>query len=146
MEVIILEKTFKPLEFLSDYKQASEEITSNVGAENVFIGTMRDNNLKDKVLSMRLEHYPEMTKKYITKICESAEKRWAIIDALVVHRVGEILPGEPIVLVAVWAEHRHDAYDVNRYIMENLKYNAPFWKREKLENGKQRWVKENTPA
>ena len=146
MEVIILDKTFKPLEFLSDYKQASREITSNVGAESLFIGTMRDNNLEDKVLSMRLEYYPEMTKKHIMQICESAKKKWKIVDVLVVHRVGEILPGQPIVMVVVWAGHRRDAYEANRYIMEDLKYNAPFWKSETLENGKERWVKENTPA
>jgi len=146
MKVIILDKTFKPLEFLSDYKKSLREIASNVGAESLFIGTMRDNNLKNKVLSMHLNHYPEMTKKHIEKICKSAEKKWPIVDALVVHRVGEILPGDAIVMVAVWAEHRHEAYEANRYIMEELKHNAPFWKRERLENGVQRWVKENTPA
>ena len=146
MKVIILDKAFKPLEFLSDYKKSTREIASNVSAESLFIGTMRDNNLKNKILSMRLEYYPEMTQKHIEKICESAKKRWPIVDALVVHRVGEILPGEAIVMVVVWAEHRRESYEANRYIMEDLKHNAPFWKREMLENGEQRWVKENTPA
>jgi molybdopterin synthase catalytic subunit len=63
---------------------------------------------------------------------------------LVIHRVGHILPNEPIVLVAVWSSHRGDAYDANRFIMEKLKSEAPFWKKELLDNNQARWVIKNT--
>ena len=79
------------------------------------------------------------------KIAEEAGCRWEILDALIIHRVGAMEPGEPIVLVAVWAAHRAAAFDACRYLIEELKSRAPFWKKEKLAEG-ERWVEKNTPG
>jgi molybdopterin synthase catalytic subunit len=85
-----------------------------------------------------------MTEQQLGKIVAEAEAQWQILDTLVVHRVGNILPEQPIVLVAVWSSHRGDAFDASRFIMEALKSRAPFWKKEWLVNGQQRWVENNT--
>jgi molybdopterin synthase catalytic subunit len=93
---------------------------------------------------MTLEHYPGMTEKHLEKIVAEAVGQWPVIDALVVHRVGDVLPNEPIVLVAVWTAHRGDAFDASRYIMEALKSTAPFWKKELLASEAERWLINNT--
>jgi len=113
------------------------------GATASFVGTMRDFNEDSKVQSMSLEHYPGMTEKQLQQICASACERWSVQDVLVMHRVGEIHIGDSIVLVAVWSAHRGDAFDACRAVMEELKHNAPFWKKEKLED-RERWVEKNT--
>jgi molybdopterin synthase catalytic subunit len=92
---------------------------------------------------MTLEHYPGMTEKYLLKIIQQAEQQWPLLDTLVIHRVGDILPDDSIVLVAVWSTHRASAFDASRFIMEELKSNAPFWKKETLAGGT-RWVEKNT--
>ena len=116
-----------------------------VGAAAVFVGTMRDVNGGDAVVSMTLEHYPGMTERHLEKISGEAAVRWNVIDTLIVHRVGELRPTDPIVLVAVWSAHRKDAFEACRWLMEELKSNAPFWKKEQLEGGS-RWVEKNTPG
>jgi molybdopterin synthase catalytic subunit len=93
---------------------------------------------------MTLEHYEGMTEKQLAKIVEQASQQWAVLDALIVHRVGDILPNEPIVLVSVWTMHRGDAFDACRFIMEALKSHAPFWKKELLITDEERWVTHNT--
>jgi len=113
------------------------------GAAAVFIGTMRDFNDGAPVETMSLEHYPGMTEKHVETICAEAGTRWAVQDCLVLHRSGEIRVGEPIVLVAVWAAHRGDAMDACRFIIEDLKARAPFWKKERA-GGSSRWVESNT--
>lgn len=105
---------------------------------------MRDFNEGDKIQSMTLDYYPGMTEKQLGKILEEAENRWAVVDSLIVHRVAEIKPDEAIVVVAVWSSHRGDAFDACRFIMEALKSNAPFWKKESLDKGQTRWVEKNT--
>jgi molybdopterin synthase catalytic subunit len=92
---------------------------------------------------MTLEHYPGMTEKELERIIGEAHERWQLLDELVIHRVGELLPNEPIVLVAVWSAHRKDAFEACRHIMEALKSRAPFWKKERLDQGV-RWVDKNT--
>jgi len=109
------------------------------GACASFVGTMRDFNVGDQVHSMSLEHYPEMTQQFLDKICAEAVSRWDLIDCLIVHRYGEIKPGEPIVLTAAWSTHRAEAFDACRYLIEELKARAPFWKKEKTDTG-ERWV------
>ncbi|MCK5667314.1 MAG: molybdenum cofactor biosynthesis protein MoaE [Thiotrichaceae bacterium] len=126
------------------YQQNQDNLAGKFGATSVFIGSMRDFNAGDDVSSMILEHYPEMTEKQLGIIVEEAIKQWPVLDALVVHRVGEIYPEQPIVLVAVWTSHRGDAFDACRYIMEALKSRAPFWKKERLVNDAERWVEKNT--
>lgn len=116
------------------------------GATASFVGTMRNHNEGDDVTSMTLEHYPEMTEKQLISIIEDARQQWEIIDALIVHRVGEIKPGHPIVLTAVCSAHRAAAFDACRFLMEALKSRATFWKKETLASGEHRWVEKNTPG
>lgn len=113
------------------------------GATACFVGTMRDYNDGNTVSAMTLEHYPGMTEKHIGTICAEAAQRWSLHDVLVLHRVGSIVPGEAIVVVAVWSAHRGDAQDACRFIIEDLKSRAPFWKQEQVPHGR-RWVSANT--
>ncbi|HDP88628.1 MAG TPA: molybdenum cofactor biosynthesis protein MoaE [Thioalkalivibrio sp.] len=119
---------------------------AGVGATAVFVGSMRDLNEGDAVTAMTLEHYPGMTEKHLAAIIEEAGRRWDLIDCLIVHRVGEILPTDPIVLTAAWSAHRKDAFEACRFLMEELKSRAPFWKKETLADGGERWVEKNTPG
>lgn len=112
----------------------------------VFVGTMRDRNEGDAVRSMHLEHYPEMTQTHLEELTAEAVQQHELSAVLLRHRVGVIRPGDPIVLVAVWAAHRKAAYAGNRFLMEALKSAAPFWKQEELESGEKRWVERNTPG
>ena len=118
----------------------------SVGATASFVGTMRNHNEGDAVTAMTLEHYPGMTEKQLEAVISEAKSRWDIIDALIVHRVGEIKPGDPIVLTAVCSAHRAAAFDACRFLMEALKSRATFWKKETLASGEQRWVEKNTPG
>jgi molybdopterin synthase catalytic subunit len=113
------------------------------GALTTFVGTMRDFNEGNEVRVMFLEHYPGMTESYLQRINEEALSRWKILDVLLIHRVGEVFPGDPIVLVAVWSAHRAAAFEACRFLIEELKTRAPFWKKETLESGV-RWVEKNT--
>lgn len=116
------------------------------GATASFVGTMRHHNEGDTVTAMTLEHYPGMTEKQLQGVIDEAKSRWDIIDALIVHRVGDILPGNPIVLTAVCSAHRAAAFDACRFLMEALKSRATFWKKETLASGETRWVEKNTPG
>ncbi|MBD3669798.1 MAG: molybdenum cofactor biosynthesis protein MoaE [Gammaproteobacteria bacterium] len=146
MPVEIRKQAFQPWQVLQEYEAGQHaQVGGQYGATAVFVGTMRDFNEGDGVSAMTLEHYPEMTERYLERIVEEAEQRWNLLDALIVHRVGEILPADAIVLVAVWSAHRADAFDASRYLMEELKSRAPFWKKERLEGGGERWVEHNTP-
>ncbi|MEO8754243.1 MAG: molybdopterin synthase catalytic subunit MoaE [Casimicrobiaceae bacterium] len=110
-----------------------------VGAVASFIGTVRDVNDAATVAAMTLEHYPGMTEKALADIVADAHTRFDIVDALVIHRVGELRPADQIVLVAVTSAHRGDAFDACRFIMDYLKTSAPFWKKEVTSEGT-RWV------
>lgn len=143
MKILLHSQDFDPWQEIQNY-QAVLQLTGKYGATSIFIGTMRDFNDGDEVVGMTLEHYPGMTEKQLTHIVNDALKQWPILEALVVHRVGDILPNDTIVLVAVWSSHRGDAYDANRFIMEALKSKAPFWKKERLYSNQQRWVDKNT--
>jgi molybdopterin synthase catalytic subunit len=144
MTIRICTDAFDPWQEIQQYQQAARHMAGKFGAASVFIGTMRDLNQGDAVQGMTLEHYPGMTEKQLEKIVLEAQQQWPLLDALVVHRVGNILPDEPIVLVAVWTAHRGDAFDACRYIMEALKSKAPFWKKELLKSTAERWVDANT--
>jgi molybdopterin synthase catalytic subunit len=144
MHIKICTSLFDPWQEVQAYQNANQTMAGRFGATNIFIGTMRDFNENNDVQSMTLEHYPGMTEKQLTKIVEEAEKNWPLIDLLVVHRVGEIFPSEPIVLVAVWTSHRGDAFDSCRFIMEGLKSKAPFWKKEHLHSERSQWIEKNT--
>lgn len=135
---------FEPYPLLTAFQQRDAFTASQCGANALFIGTMRDFNEGDDVQAMRLEHYPAMTQKQLETITETAIEKWRLDHVLLVHRVGDILPGEPIVLVAVWSAHRNASFEACRWVMEELKHTAPFWKRETLRNGEVRWVDKNT--
>jgi len=142
MLIEIKEHSFEPYARVLEY-QKSAGFSGKYGATAVFVGSMRDFNEGDDVQNMLLEHYPGMTEKYLEKISKEAASKWDILDSLIVHRVGEMLPNDPIVLVAVWSAHRAAAFDASRYLMEELKSRAPFWKKEALTDG-DRWVAKNT--
>ena len=110
-----------------------------IGAVATFTGLVRDVNEGDAVSGMTLEHYPGMTEKSIDEIIGQARRRWNVIDALVVHRVGVLQPTDQIVLVVVASAHRGDAFAACEFIMDFLKTRAPFWKKEQTADGA-RWV------
>ena len=145
MKVEIRESQFDPWKQACIYERERLRKGEH-GAKSIFIGSMRDMNEGDAVTSMVLEHYPEMTQKHLEQIASDALEKFDILDALILHRVGKVLPSDPIVCVVVWSIHRGPAYDANRFIMEDLKSKAPFWKKETLENEDehQRWVEKNT--
>jgi len=110
-----------------------------VGAVVTFLGLMRDLNEGDSVRTMTLEHYPGMTEKALQAIAEEAMQRWDLAAVNVVHRVGELHPEDPIVLVAVASRHRGDAFRGCEFVIDYLKNRAPFWKKERTADG-ERWV------
>ncbi|HZX31979.1 MAG TPA: molybdopterin synthase catalytic subunit MoaE [Rhodocyclaceae bacterium] len=112
---------------------------ARVGAVASFLGLVRDMNEGSGISEMTLEHYPGMTEKALEKIVAEAKGRWDIYDALVIHRVGRLLPCDQIVLVAVTGAHRGEAFAACEFIMDYLKTRAPFWKREATPEGA-RWV------
>ena len=144
MAITIYNDSFNPYEVLQSYEATHLHAFGSIGAMSLFIGTMRDFNEGDSVKGMTLEYYPGMTEKQLDKILIEAQNQWAVIDSLIVHRVGNIFPKEHIVLVAVWSSHRGDAFDACRFIMEALKSKAPFWKKELLNNQQERWVEKNS--
>ena len=120
-----------------------KKITSknkNIGGVGLFIGIVRDDNDK-KLKSMTLEHYPIMTEKMLEKINLEAKNRWELIDSIIIHRYGKLYPGDQIVLVATFSQHRKDALEACEFLIDWLKTKAPFWKLEETNNGK-KWIKE----
>jgi len=111
----------------------------DVGAVASFVGLVRDANDGSDVRGMTLEHYPGMTEKALEDICAQAHARWDLLDTLVIHRVGALVPGDRIVLVGVASGHRGEAFAACEFIMDYLKTRAPFWKREDTPQGA-RWV------
>ncbi|MDZ7584083.1 MAG: molybdopterin synthase catalytic subunit MoaE [Thiobacillus sp.] len=112
---------------------------TDIGAIASFVGLARDLNEGSGVAAMTLEHYPGMTEKALAALVDDACSRWALLDVTVIHRVGRLLPGDPIVLVAVAGSHRGEAFDACEFIMDYLKTQAPFWKKEETTEG-ERWV------
>jgi molybdopterin synthase catalytic subunit len=110
-----------------------------VGAVVTFVGTVRDLNEGESVAEMELEHYPGMTEQSIGAIIEQAGQRWPVSGALVIHRIGPLKPMEQIVLVAVMGAHRGEAFAACEFIIDYLKTEAPFWKKEQTPAGA-RWV------
>ena len=117
---------------------------NNIGGLACFVGLVRDIASDRKIKSMTLEHYPGMTEKQLEEIVSEARQIHEILHGLLLHRIGNVHPGEDIVLIAIWATHRKDAFAACREIMEALKSKAPFWKKETLAEG-DRWVENNTP-
>jgi molybdopterin synthase catalytic subunit len=134
-----------PVRVQTDDFDLSEEVRRlragrpDVGAVVTFVGTVRDINDGASVAEMELEHYPGMTEKALEDIVARAKARWQLIDALVVHRVGPMRPEEQIVLVVTLSAHRGEAFAACEFIMDYLKTEAPFWKKEQTPQGA-RWV------
>ena len=120
-------------------QQALRAGNPRIGALVTFLGLMRDINEGDAVSGMTLEHYPGMTEKALEAIVAEAEQRWDLQAVRVIHRVGDLAPEEPIVLVAVASLHRGEAFQACEFIIDYLKSRAPFWKKEKTAAG-ERWV------
>lgn len=114
-----------------------------VGAITSFVGTVRDMNEGSHIQAMTLEHYPGMTEKALEDIVNQAKARWDIRDALVIHRIGPLMPADQIVLVAVTSAHRGESFLACEFIMDYLKTAAPFWKKEDTPEGG-RWVDART--
>lgn len=144
--MVLRDRGFEPWSELRAFQEAALPASAAFGATAAFVGTMRDFNEGDAVAAMTLEHYPGMTERHLAQIITEAKARWPVLECLIVHRVGAILPGEPIVLTAVWSAHRAAAFEACRFLMEELKHRAPFWKKERLADGSERWVEKNTPG
>ena len=112
---------------------------TQIGGTAVFVGTVRDINDGADVSALTLEHYPGMTEKALADIEAEARGRWELDGVLIVHRYGRMEPGEDIVLVICCSEHRDNAFDACRFLMDFLKTRAPFWKLEEGE-GDTKWV------
>lgn len=111
----------------------------DIGAMVAFVGLMRDINENRGVAAMTLEHYPGMTERALMAISKQAAGRWEVDSIRIVHRVGRVLPEDPIVLVAVTSRHRTEAFRACEFLIDFLKTRAPFWKKEETEQGEQ-WV------
>ena len=114
----------------------------NVGAVSTFIGYVRSLNNQQKVTSINLEVYKDMAYKSLEDICKKAKEKWDIIDTLIIHRFGKLNVKEKIVLVAIFSMHRKESFDACNFIMDYLKKDAPFWKKEYYNNNYE-WL-ENT--
>jgi len=112
---------------------------AGVGAVCSFVGTVRDRSEGSGVSAMELEHYPGMTERAIEAIVAQAKSRWQIFNVLVIHRIGELKPLDQIVLVVATSSHRGDAFAACQFVMDYLKTEAPFWKKETTPEG-DRWV------
>ena len=138
MPALLLNKIFNPWDEIQAY-QEKHLTAGRYGATASFVGTMRDFNINETVHHMTLEHYPEMTQHFLDALCQRCNEQYKLDDCLIIHRFGDIYPDEPIVLTVAWSAHRAQAFDACRYLMEELKSNAPFWKKEVTDKG-ERWV------
>ena len=120
---------------LADEVALLEQNNATDGAVVTFTGRVRNQNNGNRVSSLTLEHYSGMTEKALAKIITEAKERWDIGRVKVIHRIGELHIGEKIVFVGVTSKHRHDAFAANEFIMDYLKVNAPFWKKERIADG-----------
>ena len=124
---------------LADEVALLEQDNAVDGAVVTFTGRVRNKNEGKDVTSLTLEHYPGMTEKSLSKIIATAKERWRIGRVKVIHRVGELFIGDQIVFVGVTSKHRQDAFAANEFIMDYLKVQAPFWKKELTEQG-EKWL------
>ncbi len=135
MKILVQADTFD----LGAEVDAMRQGRTDIGAIASFVGLARDMNEGSGVAAMTLEHYPGMTEKALARVVDDACARWTLLDVTVIHRVGRLLPGDPIVLVVVASSHRGEAFAACEFIMDYLKTQAPFWKKEETPAG-ERWV------
>ncbi len=113
---------------------------TDVGGIGCFVGTVRGTAGGRPIVSMTLEHYPAMTEAAMAKIGAEAERRWELLGCTLIHRVGTLAPGDNIVLVLAAAAHRQAALEATAFLIDWLKTRAPFWKKERFEDGSENWV------
>jgi molybdopterin synthase catalytic subunit len=113
--------------------------TPGAGAAVTFSGCVRGEDAGGAISALELEHYPAMTEKKLQEIAAKAVERFGLQNALIIHRFGKLAPGERIVLVVTLAAHREDAFEGAKLLMDYLKTEAPFWKKE-ITGGSERWV------
>ena len=123
-----------------EWRKCRERMSGTGGAIVAFAGLVREISEDSEVLGLHLEHYPGMTEKSIEKIVASALARWSLLDVVVIHRVGELSPRDQIVLVLVGSAHRPDAFAACECIMDYLKTEAVFWKKE-IGSTSNKWIK-----
>jgi len=141
MVIRVQQEPFDPWQEVAEHESRRQALLAGkAGAAVVFVGRMRDYSHGSSVSAMTLEHYPGMTEGYLEKIADEARTRWELLDVLVIHRTGPLRPDDPIVVVACWSPHREAAFAAGRYLIDELKTRAPFWKREQTPAGT-RWVK-----
>ena len=139
ISISVQKKDFDVGEEYRQLQSGNASIGGNIGGIAIFTGQVRD--LVDNPLKfMRLEHYPGMTEKSLQQTAEKAEQRWPTITIRIVHRIGDLAPGEQIVFVGVSSAHRDAAFSACEFIMDILKTSAPFWKKEQHVNGTSGWV------
>ncbi|MFB1036189.1 MAG: molybdopterin synthase catalytic subunit MoaE [Sinobacterium sp.] len=129
-------------DFAHEYQKLRDSNHSD-GALVTFVGLVRDTNLQQSVSSLYLEHYPAMTEKVLNNIVQTAKAKWQLGSVSVIHRVGQLKVSEQIVFVGVTSQHRQSAYHANEFIMDYLKTDAPFWKKETTSHG-DNWIKAKT--
>lgn len=150
LTIALQERAFEPLEALAAWQRgvlggSPQPPLAPAPAEAHFIGRVRDRSTSGEPLdALELQHYPGMTEAQLARLAEACGLRHGVLAVLVLHRVGAILPGEAIVLVAVTADRRGPAQRCGQQLLEALKHEAPFWKRE-WSRGKGTWVQGNTP-
>ena len=125
-------------DFAHEYQKLRDSNNSD-GALVTFVGLVRDMNLQKSVSGLFLEHYPAMTEKVLKNIVEKARAKWQLGSVSIIHRVGQLQVSEQIVLVGVTSQHRQSAYHANEFIMDFLKTQAPFWKKETTIEG-DKWI------
>ena len=135
IEVIIQEEIFDPKEIIAKIKSRIV-----AGAMVSFIGSVREYS-DDKLQFMEIEHYDEMAKKIFLSTLNQAKAQWDLKACYLIHRYGKLYPNEPIVMVVTCSDHRKESYKANQFVVDYLKTNAPFWKKEHFKKDS-KWVKQ----
>ncbi len=125
-------------DFAHEYQKLRDSNNSD-GALVTFVGLVRDMSLQKSISGLFLEHYPAMTEKVLNNIVEKARAKWQLGSVSIIHRVGQLKVSEQIVFVGVTSQHRQSAYHANEFIMDYLKTQAPFWKKETTTEG-DKWI------
>lgn len=151
LHITLHAEPFEPLALLSDWQRLADD-TAPAGAdprpaaESLFIGRVRPTTADGSpLLALELEHYPGMTERQLDQLAQACCQRHDVSHCRIAHRVGRVLPGEAIVLVAIGADRRGPAQRCCGELLEALKHDAPFWKREWRADGSSSWITGNTP-
>lgn len=126
------------------FEQIKQQAGNNAGAICTFTGLVRefDQPEQSRLIALKLEHYPGMTEKALSKIVDDAKARFGLSAVVVIHRVGKLKVGERIVYVSTSSEHRKSAFEGCQFIMDYLKNDAPFWKKEFRDDGSEKWIEQ----